>query len=116
MVYKAPHDFIHETAVLLNTDRECKESIVRSTNNIKKQGLPPTSPFQRADKILNVEAQLAALRIPVFEYPWSGGYVPDVVQVENQMIQWAEEYGLLVSDSYCRRVAHARYAWLAARC
>ena len=110
MVYKLPHDFIPETAFFVNVDREFEESIAHPTDNIKKQGLPPTSQLQRADKILDVEAQLAALRIPVFEYPWSGGYAPDVVQVENQMIQWAEEHSLSVSDSYRRRVARTRYA------
>jgi len=69
VVYKAPHNFIHETVVLVNADHEFEESIAHSINNIKKQGLSPTSQLQRADKILDVEAQLVALRIHVLEYP-----------------------------------------------
>jgi hypothetical protein len=63
-----------------------------------------------------METQLSALNIPTFELPWSGACSPDVVQIENQMIQWAEEYGLLVNTIYRKRVARTRYGWLAARC
>lgn len=67
-------------------------------------------------EIADVETQLAALRIPEFKLPWSEACSPEVSQVEERMIKWADDQGLLLNDAYRNRVVRTRYAWHAARC
>ncbi|MGS0892177.1 terpene synthase family protein [Burkholderia stagnalis] len=64
----------------------------------------------------DLEAELAALRIPVFDVPWAGACSPHVERIEARMLEWAYAHGLFVSDAYRERVVRTRYGWLAARC
>ncbi|ALX11759.1 sesquiterpene cyclase [Burkholderia cepacia JBK9] len=64
----------------------------------------------------DLETELAALRIPVFDVPWAGACSPHVELIESRMLEWAGAYGLLASDDHRERVARTRYGWLAARC
>ncbi|MCA7998863.1 terpene synthase family protein [Burkholderia metallica] len=63
-----------------------------------------------------LKAELAALRVPVFDVPWAGACSPHVERIESRMLEWADAYGLFLSDAYRERVARTRYGWLAARC
>ncbi|RQT54918.1 terpene synthase family protein [Burkholderia cepacia] len=64
----------------------------------------------------HLKTELAALHMPVFDVPWAGACSPHVERIESRMLEWADAYGLFISDAYRERVVRTRYGWLAARC
>lgn len=64
----------------------------------------------------DLDAELAALRIPTFKFLWPEACSPHAEQVEAQMLDWAEKNDLIINGKYRERVVRTRYAWLAARC
>ncbi|KPA35144.1 terpene synthase metal--containing protein [Fusarium langsethiae] len=61
-------------------------------------------------------SQLAALRIPTFQFPWPEACAPHTEQLEARMIEWADKHNLFPNGKYRERAERTRYAWLAARC
>lgn len=68
------------------------------------------------DAQLSLDAQLRALRIPLFRFPWPAACADNLECVEKKTVEWADQHGLLVDKAYRKRAERSRYAWLAGRC
>lgn len=63
-----------------------------------------------------LSAEFAAIEVPGFQFPWPGACHPEAAAVEQQMIGWGQDHGLIPTADYRERVARTRYSYLAARC
>lgn len=59
---------------------------------------------------------LARLHMPSFRYPWAGACSAHAPVIERGMLDWLDNYGLILNERFRSRIARVNYGWLAARC